>query len=427
MTQNGTAPAGAKTGDREIFLSDILGSPVIFKEKKIGALSDLIIVETAKIPEVKSLYVKRSFGYPALIVPWENVVTPGDHQITIDIPSLEPYEGNPSEEALLLKDYVMDKKVLDLEESEVEVVYDILLVHRNKKLYVTAVDTGKSARFRRFGLSPFSRLLSPSEEKNDQRISWTYIQPLPTNIGSFKGDVKLKILKENLAEIHPVDLADIIEELDHDQRVAVFASLDNEHASDTLEEIEPNVQRDLIASLDIAKVVPLISTMTPGQAADVLSAIPHAEAEDILEAISPEMAKKIRAIMERQEEQVIHYTTQKLLKFLPGTLVEYVQNDYPNHARGKDVIMYIYVVDAQDRLLGVVDLKELLISDDKAPLSAVMSENVITVNTESTLKEASQEFERYGFRALPVVDSEHRLAGAIPYRDVMNLTHHFLE
>ena len=131
--------------------------------------------------------------------------------------------------------------------------------------------------------------------------------------------------------------------------------------------------------------------------------------------------------MERQEEQVIHYTTQKILKFLPGTLVEYVQNDYPNHARGKDVIMYIYVVDAQDHLLGVVDLKELLISDDKVPLSAVMSENVITVTTESTLKEASQEFERYGFRALPVVDSENRLAGAIPYRDVMNLTHHFLE
>ena len=211
----------------------------------------------------------------------------------------------------------MDKKVLDLEESEVEVVYDIRLVLRNKKLYVTDVDTGKSARLRRFGLGRLTKIVS-SDAKDDQMISWTYIQPLPTNIGSFKGDVKLKVLKENLAEIHPVDLADILEELDHDQRVAVFTSLENEHASDTLEEIEPNVQRDIIASLDIAKVVPLITTMTSGQAADVLSAIPHSQAEDILEAISPEMAKKVRAIMERQEEKVIHYTTQKILKFLPG-------------------------------------------------------------------------------------------------------------
>jgi CBS domain-containing protein len=426
MTQNESVAGTAKTADQEIFLSEILGIPVVLKEKKIGTLGDLIIVETARIPEVKSLYVKRSFGYPSLIIPWENVVELGGQRIIVNIPALEPFEANPPEDALLLKDYVMDKKVLDLEESEVEVVYDIRLVQRNKKLYVTDVDTGKSARLRRFGLGKISRVFS-SEEPEDQMISWTYIQPLPNNIGSFKGDVKLKVLKENLAEIHPVDLADIIEELDHDQRMAVFASLDNEHASDTLEEIEPNVQRDLIASLDIAKVVPLISIMTPGQAADVLSVIPHSQAEDILEALSPEMVKKVKAITEKQEEKVIHYTTQKILRFLPDTLVEFVQNDYPNHARGKDVIMYIYVVDAQEHLLGVVDLKELLIADDKAPLSAIMSEHVITLNTESTLKEASQEFERYGFRALPVTDDEEHLIGAIPYRDVMDLTHHLLE
>jgi len=426
VTQNDEAQGAAKTADHEIFLSEILGVPVMLKDRKIGTLSDLIIIETAKIPEVKSLYVTRSFGYPSLIIPWENVVELEGHRVIVDIPALEPFEANPPEDALLLKDYVMDKKVLDLEESEVEVVYDIRLARRNRKLYVTDVDTGKSARLRRFGLGKLSRVLS-SEEPEDQMISWTYIQPLPTNIGSFKGDVKLKVLKENLAEIHPVDLADIIEELDHDQRMAVFASLENEHASDTLEEIEPNVQRDLIASLDIAKVVPLISVMTPGQAADVLSVIPHSEAEDILEALTPEMTKKIRAITEKQEEKVIHYTTQKILKFLPETLVEYVQNDYPNHARGKDVIMYIYVVDAQNHLLGVVDLKDILIADDKAPLSAIMSENVISVNAESTLKDASQEFERYGFRALPVTDDEEHLLGAIPYRDVMDLTHHLLE
>lgn len=383
-------------------------------------------METAKIPEVKSLYVTRSFGNPSLIIPWENVVDLAEHRVEVNIPDIAPFEREPAEDAILLKDYVMDKKVLDLEESEVEVVYDIRLAFRNKKLYVTDVDTGKSARLRRFGLGLLSKVVTKDTDK-DQMISWTYIQPLPTNIGSFKGDVKLTVLKENLAEIHPVDLADILEELDHDQRVAVFSSLESEHASDTLEEIEPNVQRDIIASLDTAKVVPLINTMTPGQAADVLSAIPHSTAEDILEAMNPDSAKKVRSIMEKQEETVIHYATQKFLKFLPETLVEYVQNDYPNHARGKDVIMYIYVTDATDHLLGVVDLKELLTADDKAPLSAIMSENVISLNAESTLKDASQEFERYGFRAIPVTDNDNHLVGVIPYRDVMNLTHHFLE
>jgi CBS domain-containing protein len=426
MTQNEVPSGVAKTIDREIFLSQILGIPVMLRGKKTGTLSDLIIVETARVPEVKSLYITRSFGNPSLIIPWENVVELAEHRVEINIPDIAPFEGEPAEDAILLKDYVMDKKVLDLEESEVEIVYDIRLTFRNKKLYVTDVDTGKSARLRRLGLGLLSKVVS-ADAKDDQMISWAYIQPLPTNIGSFKGNVKLTVLKENLAEIHPVDMADILEELDHDQRVAVFTSLDNEHASDTLEEIEPNVQRDIIASLDTAKVVPLINTMTPGQAADVLSAIPHSTAEDILEAMNPDSAKKVRSIMEKQEETVIHYATQKVLKFLPDTLVEYVQNDYPNHARGKDVIMYIYVTDATDHLLGVVDLKELLTADDKAPLSAIMSENVISLNAENTLKDASKEFERYGFRAIPVTDNDNHLVGVIPYRDVMNLTHHFLE
>jgi Mg/Co/Ni transporter MgtE len=207
----------------------------------------------------------------------------------------------------------------------------------------------------------------------------------------------------------------------------IFSSLDNEHASDTLEEIEPNVQRDIISSLNREKVVQLINDMTPGQAADILSILPASEAHTILEALNKENGKKIQSIMEKQEEKVIHYTTQKFLKFSPETTVEYVQNDYPRHARGKDVIMYIYVVDARDTLLGVIDLKELLQADDKALLKDVMVENVISLSTESTLKEASQDFARYDFRALPVTDENNRLAGVIPYRDVMNLTHHFIE
>jgi magnesium transporter len=174
-------------------------------------------------------------------------------------------------------------------------------------------------------------------------------------------------------------------------------------------------------------VVRLINDMTPGQAADVLAVLPITDAQIILESLNMDTAKKIQSIVSKQEEKVLHYTTQKILKFPPDTTVEYVQNDYPRHARDKDVIMYIYVVGGGDILLGVIDLKELLQADDRALLKDIMVENVITLNTESTLKEASQSFARYDFRAIPVVDDKNRLMGVIPYRDVMNLTHHFVE
>ena len=419
---------GAMPGDLVILLSDILNVPVLRSGKKIGSLADLVIMETAKIPEVRSLYVTRPFGNPSLLIPWEYVHTLTGRGIEVTISDTKPYEGEPAEDVILLHDYVLDKKVIDLEENEVEVVYDIRLVLRNKKLYVTDVDTGKGARLRRLGFGFLTKILySSADPEAEQMIPWTCIQPLPTNIGRFKGDVKLNVLKENLSDIHPVDLADILEEMDHDQRVMVFASLDNEHASDTLEEIEPRVQREIISSLSTEKVVQLLNDMTPGQAADIVSVLPSAEAHVILDGMNAESARKVQAIIDRQEEKVFHFTTQKILKFPPETTVEYVQNDYPRHARDKDVIMYIYVADDSDHLLGVIDLKDLLQADDKASLRDVMVENIITLSTESTLKEAAREFSRYGFRAIPVVDEEDHLVGAIPYRDVMNLTHHFVE
>ncbi|MDD1704058.1 MAG: CBS domain-containing protein [Methanoregula sp.] len=429
-TTTGATAAGsaAATGDLEILLSDILNVPVLKSGKKIGSLADLVIVETVKIPEVRSLYVTRSFGKPSLIIPWENVHTLTGRGIEITIKEIEPYEAEPAEDVILLRDFVLDKKIIDLEENEVEIVYDIRLVLRNRKLYVTDVDTGKAARLRRLGLGFFAKLLStPADQGTEQMIPWTCVQPLPTNIGRFKGDVKLNILKENLSEIHPVDLADILEEMDHEQRVMVFSSLDHEQATDTLEEIEPKVQREIISSLSTEKVVRLLNDMTPGQAADILSVLPLSEAHVILDSMNAESARKVQAIINRQEEKVIHYTTPKILKFPPETVVESVKNDYPRHARDKDVIMYIYVVDKSDHLLGVTDLKELLQADDKALLKDIMVENVISLRTGSTLKEAAQEFGRYGFRALPVVDEGDRLIGAIPYRDVMNLTHQFIE
>ena len=425
-----TVPTNTKPqrSDRKFLLSEMLGAKVFLHEKKIGSLSDLMIVETGKLPEVSNFVITRPFGDPSLLIPWERIVTLEPQKLVINIDDLKKFEISPPEDAILLRDHILDKKVLDTEDAEVEVVYDIRLIERNAKLYVTEVDTSKSARLRRLGFGFMSGVLAPKEDPKDSgSISWMYIQPLPSHISSFRGDVKLKILKETLAEIHPVDLADILEELDHDQRVMVFSSLDHEQASDTLEEIEPLVQRDIISSLSKEKVVRLINDMTPGQAADILAILPSSEAQIIIEALNAETAKKIQSIVSKQEEKVLNYTTQKILKFSPETTVEYVQNDYPRHAKGKDVIMYIYVVSKEDTLHGVIDLKELLQADDRALLKDIMVENVISLNTESTLKEASQSFARYDFRALPVTDEKNRLIGVIPYRDVMNLTHHFVE
>jgi Mg/Co/Ni transporter MgtE len=89
--------------------------------------------------------------------------------------------------------------------------------------------------------------------------------------------------------------------------------------------------------------------------------------------------------------------------------------------------MYFYIVDEKDRLLGVLDIKELLMADLTSKLSELMVENVISLKSDSTMKEAAAAFLRYGFRALPVVDDGDVLQGVVPYRDVMNLKHRMLD
>ena len=373
--------------EEEYFLSELIGLKVRRDGKKIGSLSDFILVETGKIPEVTHLVITRSFGYPSLLIPMQKVLSFSRKQIDLQIESIEQYEGSPAETAFLLKDHILDKKVIDIEDKEVEVVYDIRLVFRNGKLYVTDVDVSRYGLLRRIGLKSISDLIhNLNPERKEQMISWTYVQPLPSPMGSFRGNVKLKVLMEALSEIHPVDLADILEELDNEQRVVIFSELGTERASDTLEEIDPHVQRELVSSLKRERVVQLIDEMTPGQAADILSVLPASDAEEIIQALDKENAKKIRAILEKQEETITDYATSEYIRFPPEMTAEQAINQYATVAKGKDVIMYVYVVDREEHLLGVIDIKELLQADDMKKLEEIMVFDYISLGPVRTFK-----------------------------------------
>ncbi|HLP60159.1 MAG TPA: CBS domain-containing protein [Candidatus Deferrimicrobium sp.] len=414
--------------EQYFYLTEIVGAKVFLHGKKIGKLADIIVVEKKQIPEVTHFYISRPFGNPALVVPRSNVISISGKEVHIEIDGLDKYVRELTAEEILLKDYVLDKKVLDFEDHEVEVVYDIKITKQNDNFYVSDVDLSRYGLLRRIGLRKLADFIYNLADKiKEQTISWAYIQPLPTNLTSFRGNVKLKILKEKLAEMHPVDLADILEELDPEQRVAIFDGLDTEQASDTLEETEPNVTRDLVFALEKEKVAQLINDMTPGQAANVLSVLPTSEANRITPLLDQDIEAKIKKIMDSQEENILNFVTRYFFKYGPSKSVGEVLAEYRKLANENDVIMYIYVVDENDVLLGVIDLKELLVSQDEQQLKDIMTEDVIALDPDSTMKEASDLFERYGFRAIPVTDDNDKIIGVIPYKDIMDLKHRFIE
>ena len=377
--------------------------------------------------EVTHIVVTRPLGDHALFIPWAQVKTLVKKEIVVDVDDPNKFAEEPSSDMILVKDYIIDKKILDMEGKEVEVAYDVRMVVVNGKLFMSDVDISRYGLMRRMGLKWLVGLFGKNTRMKDQTIAWKYVQPLPSQLSSFQGNVKLKIIKEKLSDIHPADLADILEDLDPEQRVSVFRELETSHASDTLEEIDPSVQRVILAALPIERIAQLINEMTPGQAADVLAVLPSSEAKPILELLNKENAAKIESILEKHEEKILNYATSYFLKFPPDLTVHQAHELFRKNASISDVVMYIYVVDKVGKLLGVIDIRELMKASDDALLKDIMVDTVASLTPSSTLREASAMFTRYSFRAIPVLDDAGRILGVVPYRDMMNLKHRYLE
>lgn len=410
------------------FLSEIIGARVMCNRRKLGKLADVIAVDQGKLAEITQLQIHLPYGDPAMLVPYSAVKSLSQREVVLQLDDPKSYVREPAPDEVLVKDYLFDKKVLDMEDQEVEVVYDLRLLKRNGKLYLTDVDISRYGLLRRMGMATLAKTFyQRAGEEKKRLIPWSYVQALGPHLGSLQGELKLNVLKEALSEIHPADLADIVEELDSEQRVELFEELEPSQASDTLEEIDPAVQRDIVFSLQKDRVAQLIGEMTPGQAADILAVLPADEKRTITRLLDPKLVNKIGEIMEEQETNILNFTTAKFLKCSGEMTADETLLLFRKNARGMDVVMYFYIVDESEKLLGVLDIKELLMAEPGSKLKEVMVENVISLKCDSTMKEAAASFLRYGFRALPVVDDSEVIHGVVPYRDVMNLKHRMLD
>ncbi|MGD0766747.1 MAG: CBS domain-containing protein [Tepidisphaeraceae bacterium] len=416
----------APAGEKLFRLSDLLKRPVRMGDEKIGNLSDLVILDKGAVAEVTHVCVHRPFGRPQFFVPWRHVQELADKSVVLD-PKTETgsFEKSPPG-AVLLEDYIVDKKVLDLEGREVEVVYDVMLALKLDRLYVVGVDLSHRALLRRIGLKWLANLTaSITDRMENDMVGWNLVGPLPDGIGSFAGDLRLKVVKEQLVKMPPVDVARILEQLSEEQRVAIFDWLEPAFASDALEELDPKAQREVIAAMPKEKAAHLIDAMTPGQAADVLAVLPYADVQALFGLLNPVKARKVRAILDKQEWRAADYATLFFVKLRPDTTVLQARESL-RQAKENNAVAYLYVLDAQDQLHGLIHATDLLTASDDTLIKDIMKSAAITLSTESTLKEAIELFSRYGFMALPVIDPNGKMLGIVPYRDVMELEHRFL-
>jgi Mg/Co/Ni transporter MgtE len=252
----------------------------------------------------------------------------------------------------------------------------------------------------------------------ERLISWKYVQPLSVEDASSTDVVSLSITRKSVMDLPSEDLADALEQLSGDEREAFFSALDRESAADALAEAEPRVQRQLIASLRNERAKAILSELSVAQLADLFTVLPRDQMIQLIALVPPEEAKRIRAILSEREQTASGLMSPDFVTAQPGERVADILKLIRSSKREREEISYIYIVDPDKIILGVVDIREMLLASDDVTMDHIMSYPVVTAESTDLREDLEEMFVKYHYRMIPV-DEDNRLVGVVYYNDIM--------
>lgn len=408
------------------FFSDFLNRRVFQPAGlKVGKIVDLMAERAEPYPMIIGLVIgtggaKGTKGREKrLYLPWERIIQI-EPQITVSGEELYALKASFSEkDTVLLREEVMDKQIVDTFGAKVVRVNDLHFLRVDSRLRLVHVDVGFRGLMRRVGWEKIvDRVLQWlfSYVLPNQFISWKYVQLL-----SGSDLLQLSVSQKKLSHLHPADLADIIEDLSGRDRSAIFHALDTETAAEALEEIDPKIQKALIETIPVEKASDIVEEMSPSDAADLLGDLTEERAEEILDGMEQERAEDLRELLVHPDETAGGLMTTAYLSLPPRVTVEMAIARLKAEAPNLDILDYIYAVDEEEVLQGVISIRDLLTAQSQQSLSEIQTPRVVSVKLDEDQNEVVEAFAKYGFRALPVVDEENHLRGIIGFRSVLDV------
>jgi CBS domain-containing protein/sporulation protein YlmC with PRC-barrel domain len=401
----------------ELFVSEILKKPVLDpKGNELGRVKDIVIVRGEPLPKVSSLIIERKKG--VFNLPWTELNIFNKRIISANVYSetLQPYEF--VEEDLLLVRDILDKQIVDVNGAKVVRVNDIKLEGYDTDAVLIAVDVGMRGILRRLGVERGGEDLMRLFKKHlpYNLISWNYMQPLEPKLTT----ISLTVPRQMLSELHPADIADIISQVSHKEGASFFKDLDVDVAAEALSELKPETQVDIISGMDTDKAADIIEEMPPDEAADILSDLPVDKAKEILESIEKEEAEDIQELLSHEEDTAGGLMTNVFIAYPPEITIRKAIENFKKDAEVIETVYYIYVIDANEKLIGVVSLRDLLLADLDAKLSDIMATKLKTVSPETDEMEVAEIISKYNLLAIPVVDNEEFMLGIVTVDDVID-------
>jgi CBS domain-containing protein/sporulation protein YlmC with PRC-barrel domain len=397
-----------------VSLTALLGIPVTDAQGQLrGRLKDVAVATGPDAGKVAGLVLKSRTGL--WIVPAQEVIeTPAGTLEVRSASALVPLkdEGN----FLFLQRDLVDRQIIDINGRKVVRVNDVdlewVMQGDSRLLRVAEVEVGLRGAFRRVfkGLLPRATLESLSRKFRYRGIPWHFVDVIEVDPAR---RVKLRIEHERLAEMHPSDLAEILEDLAPAERDAVFTSLDEEVAAETLEEVDPKLQKSLLEKLDEERIADIVEEMDPGAAADLLAELSEEQSDAILEEMEPEERQEVAELLEFDEKSAAGAMTTDFVAVNVNATVANAVQALRAFDGDPESVTEIYLLDEKKVLRGAIPLARLVMAQPDTRLSVLAEPRILSCPADTRQDELAEIFDKYNLHALPVVDSQTRMVGVV--------------
>jgi len=397
-----------------VSLTALLGTPVTDAQGHLrGRLKDIAVATGPDAGKVAGLVLKTRTGL--CIVPSQDVMeTPAGTLELRSAGAMVPLKDDGN--YLYLQQDLVDRQIIDIHGRKVVRVNDVDLEWLGRGgahlLRVAEVEIGFRGAFRRIfkGVLPRAALESISRKLGASGIPWQFVDVIEVDPAR---RVKLRIEYERLAEMHPSDLAEILEDLAPAEREAVFTSLDEEVAAEALEEVEPKLQKALLEKLDEEKIADIVEEMDPGAAADLLAELPEEQSDAILEEMEPEERHEVEELLEFDERSAAGcMTTDFIALGMQSTVAQAVQA-LRNFDGDPENVTEVFLIDEKRMLRGVISLARLVMAQPETRLAVLSEPRVLSCPADLRQDDLAELFDKYNLHALPVVDAQGRMAGVV--------------
>jgi magnesium transporter len=397
-----------------VSLTALLGTPVTDAQGQLrGRLKDIAVATGPDAGKVAGLVLKTRSGLA--IVPSQEVMeTPAGTLELRSAGALAPLvdEGN----YLFLRQDIVDRQIIDIHGHKVVKASDVDLEWMGHGaahlLRVAEVEVGMRGAFRRLfkDLIPRASLEKLSRKFAPRGIPWQFVDVIEVDPAR---RVKLRIEHERLAEMHPSDLAEILEDLAPAEREAIFTSLDEEVAAEALEEVDPKLQKSLLEKLDEEKIADIVEEMDPGAAADLLAELPEEKSDAILEEMEPEERHEVEELLEFDEDSAAGCMTSEFVSVSVQATVAQAVQALRAFDGDPENVTEIYLVDEKRVLRGSIPLSRVVLAQPETRLAVLAEPRVISCPADLSQNGLPELFDKYNLRALPVVDAQGRMVGVI--------------